>query len=194
MISIKEIRINELSDTIKVIVESTGVLTYVGFSNKAGFKDQDYFDLSSLIPALVSGQYSFEIKTADISGFSNFNGLFFLKFDDNTTAPNNTKNGFAANLIDYLDCLLSKTLQITTKGCSEINDDCQSCKGNASFVATLIEALNAAISVGYLDVAIRIAETLDEACGACKGCPASQSNIYVSGYGYGTINDVITLL
>ena len=193
MISIKEIRINELSDTIKVIVESTDILTYIGLADKEEFKEASYQDLSSLIPAPVSGQYSFDIKKED-AGINNFNGLFFLKFDDATTAPDNIKFGFAANLIDYSDCLLSKTLQITTKGCRETNDDCQGCKGTASFVATLIEALNAAIMFEYFGEAIRISETLDEACNTCKGCPTNQSNLYLTGYGYGIIDDNITLL
>lgn len=192
MISVKEIRINELSDTIKVIVESDGILNYVGFADKGGFKGQEFLDLSTLIPALVSGQYSFDITKEDAE-LSNFNGVFFLKFEDDTTAPNNTKLGVTANLIDYADCLLSKTLKITTKGCGEVNDDCEGCKGNASFVATLIEALNAAIMFGYLDEAVRIIETLDKTCDTCQGCP-SQSELYLNGYGYGIIDDNITLL
>ena len=192
MISIKEIRINELSDTIKIIIESDGILDYVGFANKDEFKEQEFLDLSTLIPALVSGQYSFDITKEDAE-LSNFNGIFFLKFEDDTTAPNNTKLGVAANLIDYADCLLSKTLQITTKGCGELNNDCEGCKGNASFVATLIEALNSAIMFGYLDEAIRITETLDKTCDTCQGCP-SKSELYLNGYGYGIIDDNITLL
>ena len=192
MISVKEIRINELSDTIKVIVESDGILDYVGFADKDGFKEQTFLDLSTLIPALVSGQYSFDITKEDAE-LSNFNGVFFLKFEDDTTAPNNTKLGVAANLIEYADCLLSKTLKITTKGCGEINNDCEGGKGNASFVATLIEALNAAIMFGYLDEAVRITETLDSACNTCQGCP-SQNELYLNGYGYGIIDDNITLL
>ena len=58
MISVKEIRINELSDTIKVTVESTDILTYVGFADKDGFKDQTYLDLSALIPAVVEPQHA----------------------------------------------------------------------------------------------------------------------------------------
>ena len=193
MISVKEIRINELSDTIKVIVESDSILDYVGFANKDGFKEKEFLDLSTLIPAPVSGQYSFDIKKED-AGINNFNGLFFLKFENATTAPNNTKFGFAANLIDYSDCLLSKTLQITTKGCRAPNDDCQGCKGSASFVATLTEALNTAIMFEYFGEAIRISEALDEACNTCKGCPTNQSNLYLAGYGYGIIDDNITLL
>ena len=104
MISIKEIRINELSDTIKIIVESDSILNYVGFADKDGFKKQTFLDLSTLIPALVSGQYSFDITKEDAK-LSNFNGVFFLKFKDGATAPNNTKLGVAANLIDYADCL-----------------------------------------------------------------------------------------
>ena len=193
MISVKEIRINELSDTIKVIVESDSILDYVGFANKDEFKEQTYFlDISNLIPALIAGQYSFDISKEDVA-LSNFNGVFFLKFEDDTAAPNNTKLGIAANLIDYADCLLSKTLQITTKGCGEANSDCEGCKGNASFVATLIEALNSAIMFGYLDEAIRITETLDKTCDTCQGCP-SQSELYLNGYGYGIIDDNITLL
>ena len=192
MISVKEIRINELSDTIKVIVESDSILDYVGFANKDGFKEKEFLDLSALIPALDAEQYSFDITKEDVE-LSNFNGIFFLRFEDDTPAPNNTKLGVAANLIDYADCLLSKTLKITTKGCGEVNNDCQGCKGNASFVATLIEALNAAISFGYLDEAIRIVETLDKTCDTCQGCP-SQNELYLSGYGYGIINDNITLL
>ena len=192
MISVKEIRINELSDTIKVIVESDSILNYVGFADKDGFKEQTFLDLSTLIPALVSGQYSFNITKEDAE-LSNFNGVFFLKFEDGATAPDNTKLGVAANLIDYADCLLSKTLKITTKGCGELNNDCEGCKGNASFVATLIEALNSAIMFGYLDEAIRITETLDKTCDTCQGCP-SQSELYLDGYGYGIINDNITLL
>ena len=192
MISVKEIRINELSDTIKVIVESDSILNYVGFADKDGFKEQTFLDLSTLIPALVSGQYSFDITKEDAE-LSNFNGVFFLKFEDDTPAPNNTKLGVAANLIDYADCLLSKTLKITTKGCGEVNDDCEGCKGNASFVATLIEALNATIMFVYLDEAVRIIETLDKACNTCQGCP-SQSELYLNGYGYGIIDDNITLL
>ena len=192
MISVKEIRINELSDTIKVIVESDGILNYVGFADKDGFKEQTFLDLSTLIPALVAGQYSFNITKED-TDLSNFNGVFFLKFEDDATAPNNAKLGVAANLIDYADCLLSKTLKITTKGCGEVNNDCEGCKGNASFVTTLIEALNSAIMFGYLDEAIRITETLDKTCDTCQGCP-SQSELYLDGYGYGIINDNITLL
>lgn len=192
MISVKEIRINELSDTIKVIVESDSILNYVGFADKDGFKEQEFLDLSTLIPALVSGQYSFDITKEDAE-LSNFNGVFFLKFEDDTTAPNNTKLGVAANLIDYADCLLSKTLKITTKGCGEVNDDCEGCKGNASFVATLIEALNATIMFGYLDEAVRIIEILDKTCDTCQGCP-SQSELYLNGYGYGIIDDNITPL
>ena len=192
MISVKEIRINELSDTIKVIVESDSILNYVGFADKDGFKEQTFLDLSTLIPALVSGQYSFNITKEDAE-LSNFNGVFFLKFEDGATAPDNTKLGVAANLIDYADCLLSKTLKITTKGCGELNNDCEGCKGNASFVATLIEALNSAIMFRYLDEAIRITETLDKTCDTCQGCP-SQSELYLDGYGYGIINDNITLL
>ena len=192
MISVKEIRINELSDTIKVIVESDSILNYVGFADKDGFKEQEFLDLSTLIPALVSGQYSFDITKEDAE-LSNFNGVFLLKFEDDTTAPNNTKLGVAANLIDYADCLLSKTLKITTKGCGEVNDDCEGCKGNASFVATLIEALNATIMFGYLDEAVRIIEILDKTCDTCQGCP-SQSELYLNGYGYGIIDDNITLL
>lgn len=192
MISVKEIRINELSNTIKVIVESDSILNYVGFADKDGFKDQTYLDLSLLMPTPTAGQYSFDITKEDAE-LSNFNGVFFLKFGDNTTAPNNTKLGVAANLIDYADCLLSKTLKITTKGCGEANNDCEGCKGNASFVATLIEALNAAIVFGYLDEAVRITETLDEICDTCQGCP-SQSELYLNGYGYGIINGNITLL
>ena len=191
MISVKEIRINELSDTIRVIVESGSILDYIGFADKDGFKEQEFLDLSTLIPALVSGQYSFDITKEDAE-LSNFNGLFFLKFEDDTPAPNNTKLGVAANLIDYADCLLSKALKITTKGCGEVSDDCQGCKGNASFVATLIEALNAAIMFGYLDEAVRIIETLDQTCDTCQGCP-SQSELYLNGYGYGIIDDNITL-
>ena len=74
-----------------------------------------------------------------------------------------------------------------------MNNDCEGCKGNASFVATLIEALNSAIVFGYLDEAIRIIETLDSTCNTCQGCP-SQSEIYLNGYGYGIIDDNITLL
>lgn len=192
MISVKEIRINELSDTIKVIVESDGILDYVGFADTDEFKEQTYLDLSALIPPLVAGQYSFNIAKTDVN-LSNFNGVFFLKFKDNTTAPNNIKLGVAANLIEYADCLLSKTLKITTKGCGEVNNDCQGCKGNASFVATLIEALNSAIMFGYLDEAVRIVETLDKTCDTCQGCP-SQNELYLNGYGYGIINDNITLL
>ena len=192
MISVKEIRINELSDTIKVIVESDSILDYVGFANKDGFKEKEFLDLSALIPALDAEQYSFDITKEDVE-LSNFNGIFFLKFEDDTPAPNNTKLGVAANLIDYADCLLSKTLKITTKGCGEVNDDCQGCKGNASFVATLIEALNASIMFGYLDEAVRIIETLDKTCDTCQGCP-SQSELYLNGYGYGIIDDNITLL
>ena len=80
MISVKEIRINELSDTIKVIVESDSILNYVGFADKDGFKEQTFLDLSTLIPALVSGQYSFNITKEDAE-LSNFNGVFFLKFN-----------------------------------------------------------------------------------------------------------------
>ena len=192
MISVKEIRINELSDTIKVIIESDSILDYVGFANKDGFKEKEFLDLSALIPALDAEQYSFDITKEDVE-LSNFNGIFFLKFEDDTPAPNNTKLGVAANLIDYADCLLSKTLKITTKGCGEVNNDCEGCKGNASFVATLIEALNSAIVFGYLDEAIRIIETLDSTCNTCQGCP-SQSEIYLNGYGYGIIDDNITLL
>ena len=192
MINIKEIRINELSDTIKIIIESDGILDYVGFADKDGFKDQTYLGLSSLIPTPTEGQYSFSITKTD-ANLSNFNGIFFLKFEDDTPAPNNTKLGVAANLIDYADCLLSKTLKITTKGCGEVNNDCEGCKGNASFVATLIEALNSAIVFGYLDEAIRIIETLDSTCNTCQGCP-SQSELYLNGYGYGIIDDNITLL
>ena len=192
MISVKEIRINELSDTIKVIIESDSILDYVGFANKDGFKEKEFLDLSALIPALDAEQYSFDITKEDAE-LSNFNGIFFLKFEDDTPAPNNTKLGVAANLIDYADCLLSKTLKITTKGCGEVNNDCEGCKGNASFVATLIEALNSAIVFGYLDEAIRIIETLDSTCNTCQGCP-SQSEIYLNGYGYGIIDDNITLL
>lgn len=192
MISVKEIRINELSDTIKIIIESDSILNYVGFADKDGFKDQTYLDLSTLIPVLVSGQYLFNITKANVS-LSNFNGVFFLKFGDNTTAPNHIKSGVAANLIDYADCLLSKTLKITTKGCGEVNNDCEGCKGNASFVATLIEALNSAIMFGYLDEAVRIVETLDSVCNTCQGCP-SQSELYLNGYGYGIIDDNIILL
>ena len=191
MISVKEIRINELSDTIKVIVESDSILNYVGFADKDGFKEQTFLDLSTLIPTLVSGQYSFNITKEDAE-LSNFNGVFFLKFEDDTTAPNNTKLVVAANLIDYADCLLSKTLKITTKGCGEVNNDCEGCKGNASFIATLIEALNAAIMFGYLDEAVRIIETLDKTCDTCQGCP-SQSELYLNGYGYGIIDDNLTL-
>lgn len=192
MINIKEIRINELSDTIKIIIESDGVLNYVGFADKDGFKEQAYLDLSAMIPTLIAGQYSFNITKANVS-LSNFNGLFFLKFNDDTIAPTNTKIGVAANLIDYADCLLSKTLKITTKGCGEVNNACEGCKGNTSFVATLIEALSAAIMFGYLDEAVRISETLDSACDTCQGCP-SQSELYLAGYGYGIIDDNITLL
>ena len=192
MISVKEIRINELSDTIKVIIESDSILDYVGFANKDGFKEKEFLDLSDLIPALDAEQYSFDITKEDVE-LSNFNGIFFLKFEDDTTPPDNTKLGIAANLIDYADCLLSKTLKITTKGCGEVNNDCEGCKGNASFVATLIEALNSAIVFGYLDEAIRIIETLDSTCNTCQGCP-SQSEIYLNGYGYGIIDDNITLL
>lgn len=192
MISIIEIRINELSDTIKIIVVSTGLLTYLGFATKDEFKDQLYQDLSADIPAPVSNTYTIEINKSDVS-LSNFNGIFFLKFNDDTTAPNNTRLGVAANLINYADCLLSKTIKITTKNCKEVNNDCQGCKGNASFVATLIEALNSAIMFGYLGEAVRIAETLDNACDTCHGCP-SQSELYLNGYGYGIINDNITLL
>ena len=192
MISVKEIRINELSDTIKVIIESDSILDYVGFANKDGFKEKEFLDLSALIPALDAEQYSFDITKEDVE-LSNFNGIFFLKFEDDTTPPDNTKLGIAANLIDYADCLLSKTLKITTKGCGEVNNDCEGCKGNASFVATLIEALNSAIVFGYLDEAIRIIETLDSTCNTCQGCP-SQSEIYLNGYGYGIIDDNITLL
>jgi hypothetical protein len=192
MISIREIRINELSDTIKIIIESDGILNYAGFADTDGFKEQTYLDLSTLIPVLVSGQYIFNITKANAS-LSNFNGVFFLKFGDDTTTMDNSKLGVAANLIDYADCLLLKTLKITTKGCGEINNDCEGCKGNASFVATLIEALNAAIMFGYLDEAVRIVETLDKTCNTCQGCP-SQSELYLDGYGYGIINDNITLL
>ena len=192
MISVKEIRINELSDTIKVIVESDSILDYVGFANKDGFKEKEFLDLSALIPALDAEQYSFDITKEDVE-LSNFNGIFFLKFEDDTTPPNNSKLGVAANLIDYADCLLSKTLKITTKGCKEVNNDCQECQGNASFVATLIEALNSAIMFGYLDEAIRISETLDKSCDTCQGCPG-QSELYLNGYGYGIIDDNITLL
>ena len=143
------------------------------------------------IPVPTAGQYLFNITKED-ANLSNFNGIFFLKFEDDTTAPNNTKLGVAANLIDYADCLLSKTLKITTKGCGEVSDDCQGCKGNASFVATLIESLNAAIMFGYLDEAVRIIETLDKTCDTCQGCP-SQSELYLNGYGYGIIDDNITL-
>ena len=191
MISVKEIRINELSDTIKIIVESDGILNYAGFADKDGFENQTYLDLSSLIPVPTAGQYLFNITKED-ANLSNFNGIFFLKFEDDTRAPNNTKLGVAANLIDYADCLLSKTLKITTKGCGEVSDDCQGCKGNASFVATLIESLNAAIMFGYLDEAVRIIETLDKTCDTCQGCP-SQSELYLNGYGYGIIDDNITL-
>ena len=192
MISVKEIRINELSDTIKVIIESDSILDYVGFANKDGFKEKEFLDLSALIPALDAEQYSFDITKEDVE-LSNFNGIFFLKFEDDTTPPDNTKLGIAANLIDYADCLLSKTLKITTKGCGEVNNDCEGCKGNASFVATLIEALNSAILFGYLDEVVRIVETLDSICNTCQGCP-SQSELYLNGYGYGIIDDNITLL
>ena len=172
--------------------------------NSETYKDAaDMINLSSLLDGTTQNEV-FTISAADL-GTDYISGVWVIDFYANNStvvppsgAPKTNLpadeapvTGVVANLVGYHECVLEKGMNIVVKDCTILPDNC----GNTDsliFASTLIDLLNQALTFSLIEEAVRIAQALDDVCDICAGCPDYAAGLSNIGYGFKTVNNVIT--
>lgn len=187
--NINSVRINEEAN--KILIDITAEdLSSVSLWTSETFKNPSQaINLNYLIPVPSGNNYIFAIDFSDVS-LVNFTGLFFIEFQ----TPEETEMAVAANLVPYQECVLEKVLSMDIQGCKGKNNSCKECEEDALGTQLLLDTLYISIQHSLFEEAVRILSVLDEDCGYYNNCSSCKNTQLVSGFGFGTLNNSITLL
>lgn len=191
MITIDLLKISEAADSIQVDVstEVSETITKVSVWDSSTYKrTTQVIDLSSLL-AGTSEVESFEISLTDL-GITKITGLYIIEFTS-SEVTNNTQIGMVANLVPYYEYLNSRVLTISIDGCSVVNQ-CSSADA-LNFISTLIDTFRMTLVQNKILESVQIANALNELTGFCKECFSYEDALLLSGLGYDTVSNVITL-
>jgi|VirMetMinimDraft_7_1064189.scaffolds.fasta_scaffold60924_3 hypothetical protein len=205
-INLLEINADASYIVASVTVEAGNRVANVYAWNQETYKTAaDVIDLSSLLEG-TSEDEDFTIPASAL-GTESISGVWIIEFyannstidplvgDSKTNIPTVDDEapveGLVANLIGYHECVLEKGLNIVVKDCKIQRDNC----GNTDsliFAATLLDLLHQALTFSQTEEAIRIASALDDVCDICAGCPDYAPGLSNIGYGFKTVDNVIT--
>lgn len=174
------------SITVSVTTDASN-FTSVNLWTQDTYKDyNEAIDLSSL--SSLSGQTEdFTIAASDV-GISEFDGLYFIEFED---SDNNTQLGAVAELTSYKQCLLDASLEVLQDNVNVLQGSgCGNPKFNKIiYVHSLLSAVQAAILSGYYGEAIDIVSALETICDDCETCESLDSILSL-----GTLNNSVIIL
>lgn len=187
MITINELKINDIVDTISV-----NVTTEIGYAftkvlvwDSTTFKNTaTAIDLSTLLTGASENEV-FTIGVVDLN-VSKITGIYFVEFTTNEPGfP--TILGAVANLIPYHECVMNKLL-------SSSIDSCTTTAPDILYLNVCVETLVFTIQTGFFEEAIKIMKEMDKLCGICGTCPDYSDTLLVNGLGFGTIDNAIILI
>lgn len=144
-------------------------------------------DLSSKISGLTEFE-SIQITEGDLGG--KIQGLYYVEITSDEDIDSIIL-GTVANLLPYYECLLNKTLEISTYMCKLVKKNCDDCEKKVLYINTLLTTLEAAIMIESKKESVSIASALDILCAICISCPSYPSDIEINGQGFGVENNVI---
>lgn len=131
----------------------------------------------------------FTISIADINE-TKAEGIYYFQFVSTDDVDTEDILGITANFAPFYECLVNKSLILEVVNCEELSyGDCPECENNAPYTSTLIEALNAAITLNYLEEAAKIVQNLNSLCKDCSSCPDYSEVDIVPNTGYATVNN-----
>lgn len=172
MITINTLKILSDRKTMNVTVNAgTGLLvTSVKLWDEDTFKDYTVaVNLSDKLTQ-ASEEEVFTILASDL-GLTEFSGLYFLEFENNSTVPS-TVVGLVAEVNEYEECKLDKILTLLYSG-KDCTTDCNS--GEVSEIMSIdafLRGLEAAIAQGYIYESISLINALKKLCtNTCAECP-----------------------
>lgn len=195
MININLLKINSSQNEINVEVS-----TSIGnkFTKIYLWENNNYKDYAKAIDVsnLIQGTSNVEVISIPSSVLDRefFTGIYILEF---TTDENNDniKEGVVANLIQYFECLINKTLKLNIKNCKiEYNSDCDDCDAKSLLmINTLINSIKISLQLGYYREAITIMYKLDSICGTCSECDEITDNIFTGQDSVSILNNIIII-
>ena len=187
MITINYITINNdrTSMDVSITTEVGQLFESVRLWTDATFKDYSVAkDFSSKL-LKTSENEVFSITAVDL-GLAQFDGLYFLEFEDNATTPYLVL-GIAADLTTYKQCMLDQVLALTNSSVDlYTGEGCESPEvDNIININMMLEAISVSIQSGFYGESLDFLNALKKLCvGNCAECPN-----YVSSLTFGVIDN-----
>lgn len=182
MIILDEIYIDSTLDNI-VLTLGTSIGTPVISSIKV-WKGVDYVFPTKFVEVVdLLGEDLYQTISIPNSrlDIEKFDGVFFIE----VSTALETRVFPIANLFSYNECILSKVVELSTKGCGEVVSDGE-CPQSVTLLSTLLNSLERAILTGSHQIASKIIREIDKTCNCC-GCANYESIISFEGTSIGSI-------
>lgn len=197
MITINKLRIDDTLKNIEVDVKAGATsarFTNVFVWDHLTFRDYTKAkDVSSLLTK-TSDTETFVIS-AEMLEVERIDKVYFVEFrtDENPTPLDNglIQNqilGVVANLYQYHECLLDKSLSVDVTKCGKSDPNCYECQDSiASFnlLSSLMQALDAGIQTSLFEGVVKIVNDIEKLCIGCDGCPDYEETKAINGAGLG---------
>jgi hypothetical protein len=197
MVTINELKISEDCKTIEINVstEVANTIDKILLWNHLTYKNEaKAFDLSSHLVQTGPNEV-LSILATDI-GLTNIYGIFYLEFTSSEAASINTTLGIATNFVKVHNCFLNKILKIEKiKGCLSVSSsDCFSCENDIFLLSGLLESIYVSIPLQFFEETNKIYTLIEDTCDICDTCPDYTELNLVPGFGFKTVNNLITLV
>jgi hypothetical protein len=168
------------------------VLKVIGWTGDTYLDYNNVIDLTALLSGVDENE-DFSITAADM-GVESFAGFFaFEVYSDEAVSEESSVIGIVTNFLPYHECMLDKVLSITIKNCEISNDECGE-KKEVLFISTVLDTLYDTMNFGLYEEAIQIIDTLNDLCEVCAVCPDLGEDLTGTGFGYKTVDNIITLV
>lgn len=197
MITINKLRIDDTLKNIEVDIKAgttAARFTNVFVWDHLTFRDyQKAKDVSSLL-AKTSDTETF-IISAEMLEVERIDKVYFVEFrtDESPTPLDNglIQNqilGVVANLYQYHECLLDKSLSVDVTRCGKSDPNCYECQDSITsfnLLSSLMQALDAGIQTSLFEGVVKIVNDIEKVCTNCDGCPDYEETRAINGAGLG---------